>query len=79
MSKITAFHRAKKLAIQRASEGAFSKVLIVVLANGKVAVEINSTSVDALHFVTQEELKGVVTVSISYFLFVYASRQTRKA
>ncbi|XP_071804553.1 RAD52 motif-containing protein 1-like isoform X2 [Asterias amurensis] len=61
MSKITAFHRAKKLAIQRASEGAFSKVLIVVLANGKVAVEINSTSVDALHFVTQEELKGVVT------------------
>ncbi|XP_038051410.1 RAD52 motif-containing protein 1-like [Patiria miniata] len=63
MSKITAFLRAKKIAFQRASESAFSKLFFVVLPNGKTAVEVNCTAVDKLHYVTQEELKNTVTVN----------------
>ncbi|XP_022105782.1 RAD52 motif-containing protein 1-like [Acanthaster planci] len=63
MSRITAYLRAKKIAFQRASEGAFRKLIIVVLPNGKTAVEVNCTAIEAQHYVTQEELKGTVKVT----------------
>ena len=45
-SKIKAFCKCKKLCQQRAVENAFSKVLLVVLSNGKVTVEIDTTKPD---------------------------------
>lgn len=40
--------KCKKLAYQRAVENAFSKVIIVVLSNGKVAVEVDTTQPELL-------------------------------
>lgn len=40
--------KCKKLAYQRAVENAFSKVIIVVLSNGKVAVEVDNTQPELL-------------------------------
>nr|KAG5701300.1 hypothetical protein BaRGS_020662 [Batillaria attramentaria] len=47
-SKATAILKARKRSHQRAMEHAFSKVLLVVLGNGKVSVEINTTKRDTL-------------------------------
>ena len=62
VSRITAIHRAKKLAYMRACESAFSKFLLVVLPNGKVAVEVDCSQSNKLDFATDDELKGVVKV-----------------
>lgn len=43
LSRIQATCKCKKLCHQRAIENAFSKVLLVVLGNGKVTVEIDTT------------------------------------
>lgn len=43
MSKIQATCKCKKLCHQRAIENAFSRVLLIYLCNGKVAVEIDTT------------------------------------
>ena len=43
MSRIQATCRCKKLCCQRAIENAFSKVLLIVLGNGKTMVEIDTT------------------------------------
>ncbi|XP_060560881.1 uncharacterized protein LOC132720713 [Ruditapes philippinarum] len=43
MSRIQATCRCKKLCHQRAIENAFSKVLLIVLGNGKTMVEIDTT------------------------------------
>lgn len=43
MSRIQATCKCKKLCHQRAVENAFSKVLLVILGNGKVTVEIDTT------------------------------------
>lgn len=40
--------KCKKLAYQRAVENAFSKVILVVLSNGKVAVEVDTTQPELL-------------------------------
>ncbi|XP_059158008.1 RAD52 motif-containing protein 1-like [Physella acuta] len=50
--KIEAFHRCKKRAYQYALQNAFSKVLLVVLSNGKVFAEINTNIMES-----QGELK----------------------
>ena len=63
MSRITAHLRAKKIAFQRACEGAFKKLIIVVLPNGKTAVDVNCTAIETQHYVTKEELQGTVKVS----------------
>ncbi|XP_072042392.1 RAD52 motif-containing protein 1-like [Amphiura filiformis] len=63
MSRMTAIHRAKKLAYMRACQSAFGKLLLVVLPNGKVAVEVDCTQSNRLDFATDEELQGVVKVN----------------
>lgn len=40
--------KSKKLAYQRAVENAFSKVIIIVLSNGKVTVEVDTTRPELL-------------------------------
>lgn len=61
--KIEAFHRCKKRAYQYALQNAFSKVLLVVLSNGKVFAEINTNIMES-----QEELKlDNNYLTVSYF------------
>ncbi|XP_041361340.1 RAD52 motif-containing protein 1-like [Gigantopelta aegis] len=43
MSRVGVTAKSKKLSQQRALENAFSKLLIIVLGNGKVSVEVNTT------------------------------------
>ena len=45
-SKIKAICKCQKLCHMKAVENAFSKVLLVVLGNGKVSVEIDTTKPD---------------------------------
>jgi hypothetical protein len=40
--------KSKKLAYQRAVENAFSKVIVVVLSNGKITVEVDTTRPELL-------------------------------
>ncbi|PVD32535.1 hypothetical protein C0Q70_07975 [Pomacea canaliculata] len=47
-SKALAIHKARKCCKLRAIEHAFSKVLLIVLHNGKVTVEINTSKPDML-------------------------------
>ncbi|NXM00817.1 RDM1 protein, partial [Tyrannus savana] len=60
---ITATRRAQKLAVGKALSGAFQKILLVVLENGKVAVEYNPCQEEPTDPLTEEELKGLVQVS----------------
>ncbi|XP_017691517.1 PREDICTED: RAD52 motif-containing protein 1 [Lepidothrix coronata] len=60
---ITATRRAQKLAVGKALSGAFQKILLVVLENGKVAVEYNSCQEEPTDSLTEEELKGLVQVN----------------
>ena len=78
MSRMTAIHRAKKLAYMRACESAFAKLLLVVLPNGKVAVEVDCTQSNKLDFATDEELQGVVKVSSPFLLYFYLNPRLTK-
>ncbi|XP_065507353.1 RAD52 motif-containing protein 1 isoform X7 [Caloenas nicobarica] len=60
---VTATRRAQKLAAGRALSNAFQKILIIILENGKVAVEYNSTLEELTDSLTEEELKGLVQVN----------------
>ncbi|NWR80041.1 RDM1 protein, partial [Centropus unirufus] len=60
---LTASKRAQKLAVGKALSSAFQKILLVVLENGKVAVEYNSTQEELTDSLTEEELKGLVQVN----------------
>ncbi|NXC19396.1 RDM1 protein, partial [Corythaeola cristata] len=60
---VTASRRAQKLAVGKALSGAFQKILLVVLENGKVAVEYNSTQEELTDSLTEDELKGLVQVN----------------
>ncbi|NXX98936.1 RDM1 protein, partial [Centropus bengalensis] len=60
---LTASKRAQKLAAGKALSSAFQKILLVVLENGKVAVEYNSTQEELTDSLTEEELKGLVQVN----------------
>ncbi|XP_068774886.1 RAD52 motif-containing protein 1 isoform X4 [Struthio camelus] len=57
---ITATRRVQKLAVGKALSSAFQKILLVVLDNGKVAVEYNSTQEEPTDSLTEEELKGLI-------------------
>ncbi|NXA16794.1 RDM1 protein, partial [Sapayoa aenigma] len=59
---LMATRRAQKLAVGKALSGAFQKILLVVLENGKVAVEYNSSQEEPTDSLTEEELKGLVQV-----------------
>ncbi|XP_062605447.1 RAD52 motif-containing protein 1-like [Saccostrea cucullata] len=48
VSRGKAICKCKKLAYQRAVENAFSKVIILVLSNGKIAVEVDTTQPELL-------------------------------
>lgn len=58
MSKIQAVCKCKKLSQSRAIENAFSKVLLVVLPNGKATVEIDTTKPDfnSANYVPDDQL-----------------------
>ncbi|XP_074972885.1 RAD52 motif-containing protein 1 isoform X5 [Phalacrocorax aristotelis] len=60
---VTASRRVQKLAVGKALSSAFQKILLVVLENGKVAVEYSSTQEELTDSFTEEELKGLVQVS----------------
>ncbi|NWW53607.1 RDM1 protein, partial [Pedionomus torquatus] len=60
---VTASRRAQKLAVGRALSIAFQKILLIVLENGKVAVEYNPSQEELTDYLTEEELKGLVQVS----------------
>lgn len=59
---VTASRRVQKFAVGKALSNAFQKILLVVLENGKVAVEYNSTQEEVTDSLTEEELKGLVQV-----------------
>ncbi|NXP29699.1 RDM1 protein, partial [Scytalopus superciliaris] len=60
---LMATRRAQKLAVGKALSGAFQKILLVVLENGKVAVEYDSSQEEPTDSLTEEELKGLVQVN----------------
>ncbi|XP_030397465.1 RAD52 motif-containing protein 1 isoform X2 [Gopherus evgoodei] len=53
----------QKLAAERALSGAFQKILLIVLENGKVAVEYNSAQEEPIDSLTDEELRGLIQVN----------------
>ncbi|XP_065554924.1 RAD52 motif-containing protein 1 isoform X2 [Lathamus discolor] len=60
---LTATRRAQKLAAGRALASAFQKILLIVLENGKVAVEYSSSQEEPTDCLTEEELKRLVQVN----------------
>ncbi|XP_069642842.1 RAD52 motif-containing protein 1 isoform X1 [Haliaeetus albicilla] len=60
---VTATRRVQKLAVGKALSSAFQKILLIVLENGKVVVEYNSSQEKPTDFLTEEELKGLVQVN----------------
>ncbi|XP_076101495.1 RAD52 motif-containing protein 1-like [Mytilus galloprovincialis] len=54
-SKAKAICKSKKLAYQRSLENAFSKVILIVLPNGKVTVEVDTTQADPV-ILTEKQL-----------------------
>ena len=69
LSKIKAVCKCKKVCQQRAIENAFSKVLLVVLGNGKVTVEIDTTKPDlsTASYIPDDQLVKVSMVSLHNF------------
>ena len=61
--------RLKKTTFQRASENAFSKVLIVVLASGKIHVEINTTYEETLDDIAEMRHEQFIKVIIQLIKF----------
>ncbi|XP_069140409.1 RAD52 motif-containing protein 1-like [Argopecten irradians] len=62
-SRAKAICKSKKLSYQRAVEDAFSRVLLIVLSNGKVSVEIDTTRPDALLAQKQANTEPVLKVN----------------
>ncbi|KFO83455.1 RAD52 motif-containing protein 1, partial [Buceros rhinoceros silvestris] len=60
---VRAARRAQKAAAGKALSSAFQKILLVVLENGKVAVEYNSSPEEPTDSLTEVELKGLVQVN----------------
>ncbi|NWY07825.1 RDM1 protein, partial [Nothoprocta ornata] len=60
---VTATRRVQKLAVGKALSSAFQKILLVVLDNGKVAVEYNCTQEEPTDSLTEEDLKGLIQVN----------------
>ncbi|XP_042332244.1 RAD52 motif-containing protein 1 [Sceloporus undulatus] len=60
---LVATHSLQKLAVQRALSDAFQKILLVVLENGKVAVEYSSPQDDPIDCLIEEDLRGLIQVT----------------
>ncbi|NXY86703.1 RDM1 protein, partial [Alcedo cyanopectus] len=60
---VKATRRVQKLAAGKALSSAFQKILLIVLENGKVAVEYNSSHEEPTDSLSEEELKGLVQVN----------------
>ncbi|XP_032840969.2 RAD52 motif-containing protein 1 isoform X2 [Tyto alba] len=60
---VAATRRVQKLAVGKALSSAFQKILLIVLENGKVAVEYNPSQEEPTDTLTEEELKGLVQVN----------------
>ncbi|XP_014789530.1 RAD52 motif-containing protein 1 isoform X1 [Octopus bimaculoides] len=46
LQKLTAYHKARKICYQRSIVNAFSKILVLVLPNGKICAELNTSKPD---------------------------------
>ncbi|CAH1254346.1 RDM1 [Branchiostoma lanceolatum] len=57
--RVSLTRAAMKISVHRAIQNAFQKVILVVLGNGKVAVEINNTVPDGIPYSTEEETQLV--------------------
>ncbi|XP_077773607.1 RAD52 motif-containing protein 1-like isoform X4 [Podarcis muralis] len=57
---LLAANNIQKLAVHRALSDAFQKILLIVLENGKVAVEYSCPQEDHVDLLTEEELKGLI-------------------
>ncbi|XP_006017930.1 RAD52 motif-containing protein 1 isoform X1 [Alligator sinensis] len=60
---VTKTGRVQKLAVGKALSSAFQKLLLIVLENGKVAVEYISGQEESIDSLTEEELKGLIQVN----------------
>ncbi|XP_062451727.1 RAD52 motif-containing protein 1 isoform X1 [Rhea pennata] len=60
---VTTTRRVQKFAVGKALSSAFQKILLVVLDNGKVVVEYNSTQEEPTDSLTEEELKELIQVN----------------
>ncbi|NXF78461.1 RDM1 protein, partial [Sclerurus mexicanus] len=60
---LTATRRAQKLTVGKALSAAFQKILLIILENGKVAVEYDSSQEEPTDSLTEEELKGLIQVN----------------
>uniref|UniRef100_A0A8C8SRY8 RAD52 motif containing 1 n=1 Tax=Pelusios castaneus TaxID=367368 RepID=A0A8C8SRY8_9SAUR len=60
---VTRTRNVQKLAVEKALSHAFQKILLVVLENGKVAVEYNCAHEEPIDSLTDEELRGLVQVN----------------
>ncbi|XP_067412390.1 RAD52 motif-containing protein 1 [Emydura macquarii macquarii] len=60
---VTKTRNVQKLAVEKALSGAFQKILLIVLENGKVAVEYNSAQEEPIDSLTDEELRGLLQVN----------------
>uniref|UniRef100_K7FCU9 RAD52 motif containing 1 n=1 Tax=Pelodiscus sinensis TaxID=13735 RepID=K7FCU9_PELSI len=60
---VTKTGNVQKLAVEKALASAFQKILLIVLENGKVAVEYNAAQEEPIDPFTDEELRGLVQVN----------------
>ncbi|XP_075767361.1 RAD52 motif-containing protein 1 isoform X2 [Pelodiscus sinensis] len=60
---VTKTGNVQKLAVEKALASAFQKILLIVLENGKVAVEYNAAQEEPIDSFTDEELRGLVQVN----------------
>ncbi|XP_077990712.1 RAD52 motif-containing protein 1-like [Glandiceps talaboti] len=62
-TKAPAVSKARKVAYNRASENAFSKLVLVIVGNGKVMVEVNNTKADLLSYINDNEQQEIIQVN----------------
>ncbi|XP_070534587.1 RAD52 motif-containing protein 1-like isoform X2 [Ptychodera flava] len=62
-TKGSAIAQAKKIAYRRASENAFSKLVLVVFGDGRVMVEVNNTQPDLLEYINDDLDEELIKVN----------------
>lgn len=73
-SKALAIHKARKCCKLRAIEHAFSKVLLIVLHNGKVTVEINTSKPDMLTDMQVEKMADEQVLRVCFIFWLTCLR-----
>ena len=64
LSRGVAVCKAKKQAHQRATENAFGKVVLVIMADGRLHVEVNTTVEEALYYDDDLNQRDIIKVAI---------------